>query len=191
RPESVSPRIELVGELSFQDGFRHSITYLLSPISRHRRPPVMPNHGGGTEPDAVAVFEQAPTNVHVISSGSKDRVKAADVLQRLLTETHIAARYMLGKLVIEHYLSWTTGRAVHALSHPVVVARNQVRSAHADDIEFQVRCGKIGEPVRVGIGIGIDVCDDLSACHAQSLVPGGAHALVDSSDPSELWIPPH
>ena len=151
----------------------------------------MPNHCGGTKPNTGAVLNQAPTNIHVISSGTEDRIESADVVQRFLAETHVATRYVLGKFVIEHDLRWPSRGTVNALSNPVVLGRHQVGPAYPSDIEFHVRRSEIGKPVRVGIGIGIDVSDYFSACRAQSFVPCGTNTSIGRGDPLELWIPAH
>jgi hypothetical protein len=85
---------------------------------------MMPNHGGGTETDAVALSSRRQ-QMSTSSAAARRSDQTADVFERLLAETHVQPGMAPANLS-SSITSWTTGRAVHALSHPVVLGGSKL-----------------------------------------------------------------
>src|SRR3989442_9632728 len=119
-PEGVAPGIELVRVLPLQEGLGLAVSDLLSPVRLHRWATMVPDDRRRAEADPVAPLEQAPADVHVVRRFLEDRVEPADFLQSALPERHVAARDVLGRSIVEHYLRRAARRSVDALRDPAV-----------------------------------------------------------------------
>ena len=175
--------------LPLQEGLGLAVSDLLSPVRLHRWATMVPDDRRRAEADPVAPLEQAPADVHVVRRFLEDRVEPADFLQSALPERHVAARDVLGRSIVEHYLRRAARRSVDALRDPAVFRWHQVRPADADDVGFQKGRGQVGQPVRIGPSVRVDVRDDLPGGGPQPLVAGGAHAAVGRGNRAER-IPP-
>src|SRR5207253_9496812 len=106
----MSERVVLRGPLLFEQGLRLPIAALLLPVGAHRVAPVVPDHGGGAEPERPATLLQAPAHVHIVAGDAVAGIKPPDRLQRLLAEGHIAARNVLRLAIRKQDMNWPPWR---------------------------------------------------------------------------------
>src|ERR1051326_8021189 len=102
-PETVAERIELVGELSLQNGLRNTVPNLLAPVSFHRRAAVMPDHRGCRKPDLVAPFQKPPADAHIISRSSEYGIETSSLQERGAAKAHVTAGNVFGIGVVVHH----------------------------------------------------------------------------------------
>src|SRR5919199_6177963 len=121
----------LLGPLLFEQGLRLSIAALLLPVGAHRVAPVMPDHGGGAEPERPATLLQAPADVDIVAGDAVAGIKPSDRLQRLLAEGHIAARNMLRLAVRQQDMSRTSWRIGDTVGEGTITGRGNVGAAHS------------------------------------------------------------
>lgn len=88
------------GVLGEQPPLGMSVAKLLAEVGSERRPPRVPDEGTRHEAEPEARVPQPPTEVHIISGGVELWVKATDCLKRRAGDGEIAAREMLGLLVV-------------------------------------------------------------------------------------------
>src|SRR6266508_5071894 len=69
-----------------------------------------------------------------------------------------------------------------------VAGRGDVRAAYSSVGRPQECSGEVGEPVRVGIGIIIEVSDDLACRRVEAGVAGRAQTLPVGADHSEAIL---
>src|SRR5205823_7902121 len=84
-----------------EQGLGSTVSALLTEIAPDRVSPPMPDDGAGVEPQGPAGALQRPADVHVVSGGDERRIEAADRLEALLPERHVAARDVLGLAIRE------------------------------------------------------------------------------------------
>ncbi len=138
----------------------------------------MPDHGPGREADGAAVLLDAPAHVDVVAGGPVARVVAADGPQRLGPIGRVAAGHVLGDGVADEHVVRSARCQRHEVRHLAVAGRRQVRPACPIDAVLHVRPGDVAQPVRVGIGVVVDVGGDLAGRLAHALVAGSRQALV-------------
>src|SRR5690349_10383414 len=100
--------------LKAKQSFGLPIAGLLSQVGSNGLSPMVPNESAGGEGDPLSLLLQTPTDVYVVTRLFVLRVKAVQGQQHVTAESHVAARYVLGHLVVlEHVgrLTWTGGNA--------------------------------------------------------------------------------
>src|SRR5918995_1760847 len=65
------------------------------------------------EPDIVASVQQLPAHVDVVAGGRIYWVKAAYLQETLAPKRHVAARHVLGPLVVQEHVDRSPGRTRH------------------------------------------------------------------------------
>src|SRR3990172_928877 len=90
-----------------QPRFAFAIAHLLAPIRLDRRAMVMPDEGGRSEPDLPAAGLQPPADIHIVAGAEVNRIESADREERLASERHVAAGYVLGDAVVEQHVCRT------------------------------------------------------------------------------------
>src|SRR5262245_62013758 len=137
-PERVTPRIELVGMLSLQDGLRLPVADLLPPIRLHRRPPMVPYDCRRTEADPPSAVQQAPADIDVVGCLGEDRAEAPDLLDAGFRDRRVAAGDVRSRPFIDHYLRRSAWGSVDTLGEPAILWRYQVGTSDADVLGFEV-----------------------------------------------------
>ncbi len=94
----------------------------------------MPDETRRGESDLVAAVLDAPADVHVVASFSKDWVKSADFIEDPFIENHVAAGNMFGLGVGQHDMGRTSWRDCHGGGHGRILGRQEVVSADRDKI---------------------------------------------------------
>ena len=115
---------------------------------------------------------ELPAHVDIVPRGPEPGVEPADRPQRLAPEGHVAARDVLRFPVGEEHVRRTAGRVRHAVGDRSVAGRGDVRPSDRDVCGGEERVDEIVEPVRVGIGVVIEVGDDLAGRRLEAGVPG-------------------
>ena len=72
-----------------------------------------------------------------------------------------------------------------ALGHQAVARRREVWAADADVRGFEEARGQIPQPVRIGVGVVVDVRNDIPRRRMKAHVPGVAQAVVAGTDDPE------
>ena len=92
--------------------------------------------------------------------------------------------------IVEQHVRRTARRARHALRHPRVVGRHDVRTAGADERRREHRLHQIGQPVGIDAHVGVGVGDDLAGGLGQTEVARGAEAAVRNVDDADAGVAP-
>ena len=87
--------------LEVEERLRLPVTHLLLEVRLHRVAPIVPDGRRGAEADGVVAVLEPPAEVDVVPGGGEDRLEAADILERLLGERHVAAGNVLRDLVVQ------------------------------------------------------------------------------------------
>jgi hypothetical protein len=181
----VAPAIELVRMLPLQKRLGDPIANLLPPERADGRSAMVPDQRRRAESKPVPAFEQPPADVDIISRRPVGRVESGNLIERPLPERHVAARDVLGGLIVQHDLSRATRRPKDTFGHPVVGFRHDVGPADSGRIGLSERSNKASQPVVVGERIRIEIRDDLSRGSSETHVASRADASVRAPEGSE------
>src|SRR5207253_5575689 len=96
------------------------------------------------------------------AGGAELRVEPSDRLEAGFAERHVAARNVFGLTVTQEDVNGPARRARDALGDGPVARRGEVRPSHRRVRRGEERGRKVGEPVRVRVGVVVDVGDDLA-----------------------------
>src|SRR5689334_10692354 len=129
---------------------------------------MMPDYGRRMKADGVAVLLEAPAGIHIIAGDAIHRIETANGLESGFTDREIAAGNVLRNLVGHEYMNGAAGRARHAFGDSSVARRRKVRTADGGMMAGCKSLRKVREPVRIGIGIVVDVSDDVSRRRAHT-----------------------
>src|SRR5512133_1875825 len=80
----------LLGPLALQLGLGGAVAALLAPVGADRVAAVVPDDGRRAEAEGQAALPQPPADVDVVAGGTESRIEAADLLERLPAEGHVA-----------------------------------------------------------------------------------------------------
>ena len=188
-PADVARAVVFLGPLALQHRLGPAVPDLLLPVGAHGIPPVVPDHGGRAEAERPAPLLQPPAYVHVITGGAKLRIEPADGLEAGFPERHVAAGDVLRLVIGKEDMHGTARRPRHALRDQSVPRRREVRSAHRRVRGAHERGREIGEPLRVGVGVVVDVGDDLSRGRFEPRVARARQAAVPGPDEPAVVLP--
>ena len=76
-PEQMAGDVVLLRPFLFQQRLGLAVALLLLPVRAHRVAAMVPDHGGGTEPQRPAPFAQPPADVDVVTGDAELRVEPA------------------------------------------------------------------------------------------------------------------
>ena len=97
---------------------------------------MVPNGCSRGKTDLVARLLQAPTQINIVAGGSENWIKASNLLQRRSAKRHVAARYMLGKPIV-NILPLEEGETITKRELLNLPARNIIhRLYHQEDIRL-------------------------------------------------------
>src|SRR5688572_30238965 len=91
-PTQMSGGIIFVGPLPLEHGFGPTIVQLLLPVGPNRAPPMMPDHGSGTESQHPPLLLQPPAKIHIITGNPKRIIKSIYAFNAFPPECHVTAR---------------------------------------------------------------------------------------------------
>ena len=128
-PLAAAPAGELVGMLEVEQAFGLAVAGLLVKIASRRAAAVVPDHRAGCERDPVALVLEPPAKIDVVAGSSKLRVEPVDRFQDLAAKRHVAARDVLGRLVVDEHVRRLAGRRRHAGARSQPPAGRHVRPA--------------------------------------------------------------
>ena len=94
----------LVGMLSLEQRLGLAVASLLAQVAAHGAAAVVADDRAGAERDLPARVEQPPAHVDVVAGGAELRVEAAEPLQRVLADRHVAAGDVLGLAVGDQHV---------------------------------------------------------------------------------------
>src|SRR5215472_14112779 len=125
-----------------------------------------------------ASFLQAPADIHVIARGAVNGIESADRLKRRFSHHEIATWYMLRQIVVDENVNRASGRLRDTFRDGPVAGRRKIRSADSHMRAIAKGKREVVKPMWIGVGVVIDVGDDLTArgshpgisCRAQPLV---------------------
>src|SRR5215218_7032573 len=130
----------------------------------------MPDERRWVKADLPAALAHLPAQVDIVACRRVYGIEPANFLQHLLPESHIAAGDVLGPVVPDEHMDGSTGRPGHLLGARAVVDWGYVGATvatHRPAIQAQ---GEVVRPFRAGVGIAVEVRDDLA--------PRGSKACV-------------
>ena len=128
--------------------------------------------------DAPAARLQAPAQVDVVAGRAVAVVEAVYCRKRVAPEGHVAARHVLGQGVGEQHLHRSTRCVGHAIGNRPIAVRRDVGASHADPVARHEAVGQEVQPVRVGVGVVVDVGDDFAMRLLPAQVARGRQAPV-------------
>ena len=105
---------------------------------------------------------QPPAEVDVVAGDPEALVEAADLLEHVLAEGHVAAGDVLGLAVGDEHVDRAAGRGGDAFGDEAVVLGRDVGPADAGVAVGAQQGGDVVEPVGVGIGVVVEEGDDLA-----------------------------
>ena len=143
---------------------------------------MVPDHGGGAEAQRRATFLQPPARVHVVTRSTELRIEPADRLETGFAERHVASGDMLGLAVGQQDVNGPARRTRDALGDGSIARRGEVRSTHRGVRRAQEPSGEVGEPVRIGVGIVVEIGDDFAGGCIQARVARTGEATVLGPD---------
>src|SRR5215208_2730070 len=108
------------------------------------------------EPDIVASVQQLPAHVDVVAGGHIYRVKAAYLQETLAPKRHVAARHVLGPLVVQEHVDRSPGRTPRT-GPPAGRLWGRGSGPGARRPRHFKSERQVGEPVRIGLGVGVYV----------------------------------
>jgi hypothetical protein len=123
---------------------------------------MVPDHGGRAKPQGPTTVPQTPADIDVVPSRAELRIKPAYGLQVSFAERHVTARYVLCLLVGKEDMDGTTRCIGDAISKGTIVGWCEIRASHPNMFGGQKRRSKIGQPVRVRVGIVVNIGDYLA-----------------------------
>ena len=141
---------------------------LLLEIGFDRITAMMPDDGCWSEAKRPAPLLQAPAYVHVVARDVKTRIEAPDRQSTFRDGTPCCSRECARRP------RPTTAREPaprcirDAIGDHAVTGRRDIGTANAGVFGSQERRRQIGQPVRIWIGIVVDIGDDLAGCRVQS-----------------------
>src|SRR5438094_6547921 len=135
-PRCVAAGIVLFRPLSLEHGLGLAVAHLLFPILPHRPTIVMPDHGRRTEPEFPALLPCSPTNIHVVTSLPKLRIKSIDGLQPAPAESHVTAGNVLCFAIGKEHMGRTSRRVDDTIRSISVIRDWYVRALDACVILF-------------------------------------------------------
>ena len=138
----------------------------------------MPDDSRRAEPERPFPLLQPPTNVHVVAGRAKLRIEPPDRLEGLLAERHVAAGDVFSLTIAEQDMNRSARGARDAFRRTPVTRGRDVRSTHANMCRAQKSVREICEPVRIGVGVIVDVRDDLAPGCPEAGVPRAGEAAV-------------
>src|SRR2546428_1011926 len=178
RPRQMPGRVVLPRPLPLQHRLRPAVPALLLPVRAHRAPRVMPDDSRRTEPERPFPLLQPPTHVHVVAGRAKLRIEPPDRLEGLLAKRHVASGDVFGLTIAEQDMNRSARGTRDAFGCTPVTRGRDVRAAHANMCRAQKSVREICEPVRIGVGVIVDVRDDLAPGCPEAGVPRAGEAAV-------------
>ena len=148
--------------LSLEQRLGLAVAALLLQVGGDGAATMVPDHSRRGVGDALTFSHQAPTHVHVVAGLDVERVEPAQLHQALAPEGHVAARHVLGLVVVDEDVGRRAWAGLHAGSHRPVVRRQQVGAAHARGLRVEQLGDQEVEPVRIGKAVIVGVGDDLA-----------------------------
>src|SRR5215207_6678844 len=94
-PEGVVP----LRPFPLQQRFGLAVALLLLPVSSDRVAAVVPDQRRRIEAEGPPPLLESPADIHVVTRHPESRVEAADRLELVFPEGHIAARNVFGYIV--------------------------------------------------------------------------------------------
>ena len=189
-PGEVAGGIVLLRPLPLQVGLGPPVVQLLVPIGADGIAAAVPDHGGGVKAERPAALLQPPADVDVVAGDAKLGVEAADRQQPVPAKRHVAPGDVLGHLVGQQHVHGPAGRHGDGFGNQAAAVRRHVGPAGAGVVGARQRVHQVGEPVRVGAGVVVDVGDDLVAGEPQAGVAGAAEAEVLRADQADAAVAP-
>src|SRR5262245_40478942 len=92
---------------------------------------MVPDDGPRAKRNRLIADQQLPADIDVVARGAMGVIKAADFQQRVSAKRHVAARDMLGRLVVEEHMCGIAGSKIDAGRCETVAWRGQIWPAHS------------------------------------------------------------
>jgi hypothetical protein len=145
---------------------------------------VVPDLGGGREPDLLTSVQQLPAEVDIITGRRKERVEPAHLHEDGSLERHVAARYVLSPVVSNQDFD----RVARALGDRPLDQSNvldrQIGTAGPDHARFLQRKGQVVGPMWMTHCVGVEERHDLADSCRTRKGNLAAMAAVSSVEPS-------
>ena len=167
------------------------VAKLLAEKFADRRPPPMPDEGTRREAQAVAGIAQPPAEIHVIACGVEAPVEAADGVESQPGHGEIAARQMLGFLVIDQHVAGRAGGGADDCLLPSPGAGRQVRPAGSGEAPTGENRPQALDPLAVRFAIVICEGEHLAVGCCRTGVPRAAQPArlqADQAHPGEIFF---
>ena len=139
-----------------------AVAHLLAEVGADGVAAVVPDERGGAESDRVSPVLEAPADVDVVAGRVELRVEPADVGQRAPAERHIAARDVLGGLVVEEHVRRPAGCGGDGGGDDVGRGRRDVRPPDGDAPAVHERLDQVREPIGIRHAVRVGVGDHVS-----------------------------
>ena len=153
---------------------------------------MMPDHRRRTEAQCPPLLLQTPTHIHVVPGEAELGIEPSDRLKARFAKRHVAPRDMFRLPIRKQHVCGAAGRVGDALGNGTVgrwrdvgAANSGVRHIH----RVQERGRQILEPVRVGVGVVIDIRHDVPGRRLPARVAGvGKPAIIGANHPAVILI---
>ena len=124
---------------------------------------MVPNHSGRTKSEYASALSHPPANVYIVARLAKLRVKTSDGFQPTAPEGHVAARDMFRFRIGKEHVCRSAWRSRNAVRGVSIVQEGNVRPTHTCIASFEERGSEVGQPIRVGTGVVVNVRNDFAA----------------------------
>src|SRR5262245_12760076 len=113
--------------------------------------------------DRAARLLHTPAQINVVACNAEQRIAASDLLQDIVSESHVATRDVFGHAVGKKNVDWSTWRVGNAISNQPVTGRCDVRTTDTSETIFLERVREILKPVWIRPRIVVCVGHDLAS----------------------------
>src|SRR5262249_6153039 len=128
-PSQVSDTVVLLGPLCFEQRLGLAVPLLLFPIGFHDIAPVVPDKSPRVKANRAACLLHAPAQINVVARDPENGITAANLLQDVVPERHVAARNMFCHAVGKKNVDWATWCVGNAVSNQPVIGRGDIGTA--------------------------------------------------------------
>jgi hypothetical protein len=125
---------------------------------------------------------KTPADVNVISSRTETRIETSDRLKRGFANCQITSGNMFGLAVRKEHVHRPAGRVGNTGGNLTVAGRGDVRSTHTYKVRIHESGGQVVEPLRIRIGIVVNVSHYLARGRFRAGITRAAQAAVFGVD---------
>ena len=177
-PAHVTEGVVLPGPPPLEERLGPPVAALLTPVGSQRWPAVVPDHRGGAEADLHTPLLQTPAGIDVVPRHTEGRVEALDGGERRAPKRHVASGDVLRFGVRHEHVDRATRGVRDRVREQGILGWRHVGPADGGEVGRDEGPREVGQPIAVGVGVVVDVGDDLPRGRAPADVAGRAQSAI-------------